>query len=134
MRYPFKDFSGRLTTSQFKKMDFSKNKDKFYIYAENIRSMILICKGRKIKVIVLNLPTSPDLNHYGSNKDFRMNFTNLIRRLEKELKRITSEEGVPFIVTSPLDSNDFYDHCHNTASGNSKIASKIYDTLLKAGF
>lgn len=129
---PFKDFTGHITKEQFQKMDFSTNENKFYIYAENIRSMILLCKGRNIRVFVLDLPTSPNLNHYGRGKPYGKRFRNLISRLESELKRVTSEEDVPFIITGPLDKDNFTDHCHTTTSGNRKIAKRIYDVLLES--
>ena len=128
---PNKNFSGHITKEQLQKVDFSPNENKFYIYAENIRSMILLCRGRNIKVFVLDLPTSPDPNHYGRNKSFGKRFRNLIGRLESELKRVTFEEEVTFIITGPLDKNKFWDHCHNTASGNREIAIRIYDVLLE---
>lgn len=126
---PFKDFTGHITREQFQEMDFSANEDKLYIYAENIRSMILLCKGRNIKVFVLDLPTSPNPDHYGRSRPFGKRFRNLISRLEAELKRVTSEENVPFIITGPLEENDFTDHCHNTVSGNRKIAGRISEIL-----
>ncbi|HVM97960.1 MAG TPA: hypothetical protein VMT89_16315 [Candidatus Acidoferrales bacterium] len=126
---PFTSFSGAITPEQLQRMDYSANADKFYIYAENIRSMILACKGRGIQVAVLDLPTSPDPQHYGHDKTFGQRFRELIARLEVELRRVTSEEGVPLITTGPLDAADFFDHCHNTASGNRRIAQRIYETL-----
>jgi lysophospholipase L1-like esterase len=126
---PFSAFSGTMTPEQFRAMDFSSNESKFFIYAENIRSMILTCKGRGIRVIVLDLPTSPDLKHFGGDTGFGERFRSVIARLETELRRVTAEEGVPFIETGPLESDDFWDHCHNTAAGNRKIAQRIAATL-----
>ena len=93
--------------------------------------MILLARERGIKVFVLDLPTSPDSNHYGEKKMFGEGYRDLIVRLERELKRVTSEESVPFIESGPLDKNDFYDHCHNTSSGHQKIAQKLYIKLSK---
>jgi len=126
---PFTTFSGEITPAQLQRMDFSANEDRFFVYAENIRSMILACKGRGIKVDVLDLPTSPDPRHYGADKTFGQRFRDLIARLEVELRRVTAEEGVPFIVTGPLDGTDFWDHCHNTAAGNRHIAQRISAVL-----
>ena len=80
--------------------------------------MILLCKGRSVKIFILNLPMSSNPNYYGRLATFGKNFRNLISLLESELKRTVSEENVPFItIKSLLDENDFWDHCHNTASG-----------------
>lgn len=128
---PFKSFSGALIRAQFQQMDYSSNKDKFSIFAENIRSMILLSKGREMKIFVLDLPTSPNNSHYGKDKAFGSRFRALIMRLEKELVRVTSEEKVPFINTGPLGKEDFLDHCHNTPKGNLKIATKVFQTLEK---
>ena len=35
------------------------------------------------------------------------------------------EEDVVLVETGPLDRDDFWDHCHNTVSGNRKIAERI---------
>jgi hypothetical protein len=126
------DFSGhlsKLSEEKLKWVDFFANKDKLYVYAENIRSMILLCKGRNIRVFVLDLPTSPDPSHYVGI--FGENFKKLIWLFERELKRVTSEENVSFIKTGPLDKTDFWDHAHNTESGNRNISKKICDVLLK---
>ena len=127
---PFRDFSGVLTQEQFQKMDFSGNRDKFFVYGENIRSMILLCKGRGIDVIVLDLPTSPAPEHFGEDRTFGLRFKGLINRLEEELKRITGEEDVTYVITGPFRRHDFWDHCHNTADGNEKIAKRLAEKIL----
>jgi lysophospholipase L1-like esterase len=126
---PFKDFSGSLTREQFEEMEYSANESKFFVYAENIRSMILLCKGRGIRVVLVDQPTSPDPSHFGSDKTFGPRFKNLIARLETELKRIATEENVSLIKTGPFTNNDFWDHCHCTAGGNKKVAQAIAVTL-----
>ena len=129
---PFPDFSGHMTSEQFQKMDFESNADKFFVYAENIRSMILLCKGRGIDVLILDLPVSPDPDHFGKHQTFGARFKELIKRLEMELERITEEEQTTFVRTGPFDRTDFWDHCHNTASGNRKIAENLATALLNS--
>jgi lysophospholipase L1-like esterase len=127
---PFRDFSGHLTREQFQKMDFSSNADKFFIYAENIRSMILLSKGRGIDVLLVDLPTSPDPDHFGKDRTFGIRFKSLINRFEIELERIAAEEQVLFVRTGPFDRQDFWDHAHNTAAGNKKIAESVAKAVL----
>ncbi len=127
---PFPDFSGHLTEKQFQDMDYSANEDKFFVYAENIRSMILICKGRGIPVVLVDLPTSPDFSHFGDDRTFGPRFKNLIARLEQELERIANEEDVSFIRTGPFMNSDFWDHCHCTATGNQKVAQAVAEALM----
>ena len=126
---PFQSFSGTITKAQLQQMDFSSNKTKFAIYGENIRSMILLCKGRGITPILLDLPTSPSAAHYGAERNFGLGFRKVILRLNAELERIAEEEMVSFVVTSPLNDVDFWDHCHNTESGNYKIAKILHHAL-----
>ena len=80
---PFKDFSGRST--QAEKLDFSSNASKFWIYGENIRSMILLCKGRGIQVFILDLPTPSDPKYYGRGRSSWKDFRKIIKRLEDKL-------------------------------------------------
>lgn len=126
---PFPDFSGHMTREQFQTMDYSGNKSKFFVYAENIRSMVLLCRGRNIHVALVDLPTSPNPIHFGGDKTFGPRFKNLIARLETELNRIAREEDVTFIRTGPFTNNDFWDHCHCTASGNQKVARAVAAAL-----
>lgn len=123
---PFPAFSGVVTPEEIRSMDFSANADRFDVYADNVRSMILLAKGRGIGVLVLDLPTSPDPRHYGR---FGEGFRALVSRLEQAARRVAAEENVPFIVTAPLDAADFLDHCHNTAAGNEKIARRVAAAL-----
>jgi hypothetical protein len=128
---PFRNYSGHMTKEHFQEMDFASNKSKFFVYGENIRSMVLLCKGRNIDVLILDLPTSPDPNHYGKNEKFGSRFRELIGRIELELKKVAKEEGIKFVNTGLFDRDDFLDHCHNTASGHKKIADRLADILLK---
>jgi len=125
---PFEDFSGYLTDEQFLEMDYSENESQFFVYGENIRSIILLCRGRGIVPVVLDLPTSPEDDHYGTERG--VGFRDLIRRLENELERITQEESVRYVVTGPLAAEDFWDHCHNTPGGNDKIAAQVESAVL----
>jgi len=129
---PFRDYSGHLTPEQFQEMDFSSNADKFFVYAENIRSMILLSKGRGIDVLILDLPTSPDPDHFGKHRFVGIRFKELIKRLEAELERITEEERTTYVRTGPFDRKDFWDHVHNNASGNRKIAESAAKALLRS--
>ncbi len=128
---PFPDFSGRISPQQFQEMDYSDNADKFFVYAENLRSMILLASGRGMEVLVLDLPTSPDPNHFGNDRRFGIRFKNLIERLEDEIERIVQEEQVALVRTGPFDREDFWDHVHNTASGNKKIAESGATAFLR---
>jgi lysophospholipase L1-like esterase len=128
---PFPDFSGHLTREQFQEMEFSGNADKFFVYAENIRSMILLTRGRGMDVLIVDLPVSQDPNHFGENGKFGAGFRKLIRRLELELENVTQEEQIPFVRTGPFESTDFWDHVHGTASGNRKVAEGVAEALLK---
>lgn len=121
----FSNFSGEATHQQLQAMDITGNEQKFYVYGEHIRSMIALCQIRGIECVVVDLPTSGDPNHYGSNAVFGERYRELIARLEQELKSVCAEEGVPFVRTTPLLDADFWDHCHNTPSGNRKIAARI---------
>jgi hypothetical protein len=114
-------------------MDFSSNADKFFIYAENIRSMVLLSKGRGIDVLILDLPTSPEPDHFGKDRTFGLHFKTLIERFERELARIAAEEQVPFVRTGSFERQDFWDHAHNTASGNRKIAASVAKALRESG-
>jgi hypothetical protein len=114
-----------MTKEHFQEMDFASNKSKFFVYGENIRSMVLLCKGRNIDVLILDLPTSPDPNHYGKNEKFGSRFRELIGRIELELKKVAKEEGIKFVNTGLFDRDDFLDHCHNTASVEDKQEVKI---------
>jgi len=129
---PFPDFSGHITLEQFQKMDYSANADKFFIYAENIRSMVLLCKGRNVRVVLADLPTSPNPIHFGRDRAFGPRFKSLIGRLETELKRVAKEENVALVKTGPFTNEDFWDHCHCTASGNRKVAEAVADELTVA--
>jgi lysophospholipase L1-like esterase len=122
---PFPDFSGEITREQFQAMDFSANRNRFFVYGENIRSMILLCKGRNIGVALVDLPTSPDPGHFGGNRTFGPRFKTLIAGLEGELVRVAGEEGAALIRTGPFTKDDFWDHCHCTASGNRKVAGAV---------
>ncbi|NPU85850.1 MAG: hypothetical protein HPY65_15340 [Syntrophaceae bacterium] len=122
---PFRDFSGHITLEQFRKMDYSANEDRFFVYGENIRSMILLCRGRNIGVVLVDLPTSPDPAHFGKDRTFGPRFKNLITRLETELRRIAGEERITVVRTGPFTSEDFWDHCHCTAGGNRKVAEAV---------
>lgn len=126
---PFRDFSGHLTAEQFRRMDFSANAGKFAVYAENLRSMVLLARGRGIRVIFLDLPTSGNPAHYGQSASLGVGFRSLVRRLEEELRRVAREEGVPFVETGLADA-DFRDHCHTTVSGNRKIAERLEQAVL----
>ncbi|MFQ5646115.1 MAG: SGNH/GDSL hydrolase family protein [bacterium] len=129
IRFAYKKFLGEV--DQTGNMDFSSNKDKFYIYGENIRSMILLCKGRNIKVFILDLPPNPDPKT-DSQWKYGRKYKNLIRHLDKELKRITAEEKVPFVETIPfLKKEDYTDYCHTRESGHRKIADKLFDALIR---
>lgn len=105
--------------------------DRFFVYAENIRSMVLIGRGRGIGVVLVDLPTSPDPGHFHSERVFEARFKGLMKRFEVELLRIAGEEGVPFVRTGPFEPDDFWDHCHFTASGNRKAAMAVADTLVQ---
>ncbi len=126
---PYQDFSGYVSKEKLEAMDYSSNEDKFYIYAENIRSMIVLCKARGIRIYLLDLPTSPNPKHYAGNNLFKsQKYRTLIKRFESEAARVAEEEGVSVIPTADvLESADFRDHCHTLISGNMKIARKIAD-------
>lgn len=126
---PFRDFSGHITIEQFQKMDFSANEDRFFVYGENIRSMILLCKGRNMRVVLVDLPTSPDPAHFGKDRTFGPRFKNLIARLETELRRVAGEERIALVRTGPFKGEDFWDHCHCTAGGNRKVAEAVADVV-----
>jgi hypothetical protein len=129
---PFPDFSGHISSEQFQSVDYLANADKFFVYAENIRSMILLCKGRGIDVVLLDLPTSPNLSNFGTGHVFGARFKGLIQRLEAEGKRIANEQAVQYVSTGPFDANDFWDHCHCTASGNKKVAEAVAPAIVKS--
>lgn len=124
------NFSGRITSELFAAMDYEANEDKLYVYAENIRSMILLLKHRGVRVFLLDMPTSPDPYHFGEDKAPREKFKALIAMLETEARSVAKEEDVPFLDTGPLLAGDFWDHCHNTASGNLKIAERVRNAIL----
>lgn len=126
---PFKDFSGHLTLEQFRRMDFSANEAKLGAYAENIRSMILLARGRGIRVLLLDLPTSGNPAHYGEDMSFGVGFRQLVSRLEQELRRVAREEGTTLVETGLQDA-DFRDQCHTTVSGNRRIAARLLDAML----
>ena len=128
---PFRNFSGHMTEEQFQKMDFSSNENKFFVYSENIRSMILLCRGRGMDVLIVDLPTSPNPEHFGADKTFGINYKGLIIRFESEVKRIAAEERITFIKTGNFNQDDFWDHVHTTASGNRKIAKNVASALLE---
>jgi len=128
---PFRNFSGHLTKDQFQKMDISSNENKFFVFAENIRSMILLCRGRGMDVFIVDLPTSPNPDHFGKDRTFGIRYKDLIKRFESEEIRVAQEEEVTFIETGPFDHNDFWDHVHTTASGNRKIAESVAAVLLE---
>jgi hypothetical protein len=128
-RPAFSNFSGDVTFEQLQDLDYAANENKFFVYKENIRSMIALCKIRGIDCIVVDLPTSPDPNHFGEGAVFGENYRRLIGRLEKELKSVCDEEQVTFVNTQPLLGEDFWDHCHNTPSGNTKIATRIAESM-----
>jgi len=121
---PISSFLGEQskTIPQF---DFSSNESRFYVYKENIRSMILLCKGRNIPIYVLDLPTNPTMDQ----KIIFPAYREAVRRLEKELQAVTQEERVPFVRNMSLTDKDFWDHCHNTFVGNQKIASAIFENI-----
>lgn len=126
---PFRDFSGHITIEQFRNMDFSANEDRFFVYGENIRSMILLCRGRGIGVILVDLPTSPDPAHFGKDRTFGPRFRNLVARLETELRRVAGEERITVVATGPFQGEDFWDHCHCTAGGNRKVAEAVAEAV-----
>lgn len=126
---PFPDFAGHLTAAQLQRMDYSANVDRFFVYRENIRSMILLCRGRNIGVIILDLPTPPGPVTSRVDGPASEGFASLMRRLEQELAQVTDEEGVPFVRTGPFDAGDFFDDCHNTPAGHEKIARKAAEAL-----
>ena len=128
---PNKSFFGGSIPENLQEADFKENEDKFHVYGENIKSMIYLLRERGIKVYALDLPTSPDKSHYGRNKMFGVKYKKLIGRLESELRDVAEEEEVPFIATGPLlEKEDFWDHCHNTVSGNRKIAKSIFRIIV----
>lgn len=129
---PFRDFSGHMTRKQFWDMDYSSNDDKFFVYAENVRSMLLLCKGRGIDVILVDLPTSPNPLHFGRGRALGPRFKSLVHRLETEVKRIAREEAVTFVRTGPFSEGDFWDRCHCTPSGNLKIAEAVASAVINS--
>ena len=48
------------------------------------------------------------------------------------LKRMTSEERVPFVRTGPLEASDVLDPFHNTPAGYKKIADKTCEAILQS--
>lgn len=129
VRNPFTDFSGHVTREELQRLPWESNEKRFFLYAENVRSMILLTKGRGMAPFVLDLPTSPDDAHFGHDHVFGTRFRGLVARLEAEERRVAREEGVPFIQTGPFVASDFWDHCHGTAAGNLKIAQRVAAAL-----
>ncbi len=126
---PYRDFSGTANREQLEEFDFSSNSNRFGIYAENIRSMIALCRVRGITPYVLDLPVSQKPEHYRSTEGFRNNYGRLMAEFEEECRRICREEGIEFIETKPLPGDVFADHCHLLPKGNDHVARIVAKAL-----
>lgn len=126
-----RDRVGHVTSDHRRRMDCSANRDKLFLFGENVRSMILLCRGRGIKVYVVDLPTSPDPAHFEQGKGIPPRFRDVVSLLDGELKRVTSEEKVPLVRSGPLGAGDFLDYCHNTPAGYRKIADRACEIILQ---
>jgi len=130
---PWKNFRAPFPGTEEARRGFEGNRDKISVYSENIRSMVLLCKGRGIRPYLLDLPASIWTESYRHLTQIVMkDFTEIIAAFEDELEKIAREENVVFIRTGPFEKNDFLDDCHLTPSGNLKVARKIYHTLVKS--
>lgn len=101
--------------------DFMANADKLFLYLENIKSIIYMCKARGVDIIVLDLPIAPM-----SVKGLPSQYREFINYMNTHLKQAVISTATPFIETKPyLTADDFTDHCHLKPSGGEKIADLI---------
>jgi hypothetical protein len=121
------DFEGVTSLPVADAAEAERNRSKLWIYGENMRSVILLCRGRGIGVLILDLPTSPYPGHY--RLSFGPEFRAFAALLEGESRRIAREEHVRFVETGPYVNRNFVDHCHPSASGHRQIAARVLDAL-----
>ena len=126
---PYHDFTGTVNREILERFDYNSNRNRFDIYSENLRSMIAICRVRKITPYILDLPVSANDKHFSSSEGFRKNFRKLMEEFERECRRICREENVKFITTAPLPTDVFADHCHLFPKGNDIIARKVAEVI-----
>ena len=117
------EFYGSFDLGDIERFDYEQHRDKLYIYAENVRSMIVLARSRGARVAVLDLPTSPHGGHFAPALKAR--YRALFALLEGEARRVAGEESVPFVQTGPMLARHFLDHCHNTPSGHRWIAERL---------
>ncbi len=123
-------FNGALTDELAAAMDMAPNRDRLPVYAENVRSMILLCRGRGVRVVLADLPTASEEDLLWRGPESGRRFREVIAALEIELRRVAREEGVTLVATGLGADGDFSDHCHTTLQGNRKVADALCDALL----
>ncbi len=108
-----------------------------------VRSMIALCRDRRIPVILLDLPLSDNFTHYWPwpGNFFGPGLRTVVRALNRSVARVARASGTPLILTQPLLQDglvygrfwlepDFWDCNHNTPAGNKKIARLVVKKIL----
>jgi lysophospholipase L1-like esterase len=108
-----------------------------------VRSMVALCRDRRVPVILLDLPLSDDFTHYWPwpKNFFGPGLRPLMRALNRAVARVARAFGTPLIVTQPWLQDghvwgrfwlrpDFWDCNHNTPAGNRKIARLVAKNIL----
>jgi lysophospholipase L1-like esterase len=112
-------------------------------YESYLRSMIALCRARKIPVILLDLPLSDNFTHYWPwpKNFFGPGLRPLIKVLNQAVARVARDTRTPLIVTRRVlqdghvwgrfwFGSDFWDCNHNTPAGNHKIARLVAKKIL----
>lgn len=103
---------------------------KMAIFGSYLRTMIALCRARRIPVILLDLPYSRDKRYFwpAPKAFFGPGVRVIYDRLGEVIARLARDErpGVFLVRTKDrLGRGDFWDHVHNTARGNHTIARLI---------
>ncbi|MBU0516086.1 MAG: hypothetical protein KJ621_15085 [Proteobacteria bacterium] len=115
----------RLRTGYLKKMA---------IFRSHLRTMIALCRARRIPVILLDLPYSRDERYYwpAPKAFFGIKVQGVLDKLGDVIERLARDKhpGVFLVRTKGrLGKGDFFDHIHNTARGNRTIARLIAEKI-----
>lgn len=106
--------------------EFDKNLSKLALATNNVRAMVQMTRMRGAVPILLDLPYSPEPAHYDvalKNPELSRRLRKFVDALNAGIAEISNKDSVPLVNTSrTLGKDDFWDHAHNSAAGNHKIA------------